>query len=63
MNNYLRLILVWLLLLCSNTIFAQSTGILRGFLSDVNNGEVLAYGNVYIKEIKAGGSTDGNGYY
>lgn len=63
MNNYLRLILVWLLLLCSDTIFAQSTGILRGFLSDVNNGEVLAYGNVYIKEIKAGGSTDGNGYY
>ncbi|HPN38107.1 MAG TPA: TonB-dependent receptor, partial [Melioribacteraceae bacterium] len=52
-----------MLLLCSNELVAQNTGILRGFLTDINNGEVLAYGNVFVKEVKTGGSTDGNGYY
>lgn len=58
-----------LMLLCgiflfgSNLLLGQGTGILRGFLTDLNNGEVLAYGNIFVKEAKTGASTDANGYY
>ncbi len=46
-----------------NEIFAQNTGRLRGFVTDAENGEALAYGNVFIEELKTGASTDEKGYY
>ncbi len=42
---------------------AQSTGKLRGFLTDKATGEALAFGNVYIKEINRGASTNTEGLY
>ncbi len=42
---------------------AQNYGKLRGFVTDSTNGEALAYGNVYIEELKIGTSTDARGYY
>lgn len=50
-------------LILTSAITAQNSGKLRGFVTDEVNGEALAYGNVYIEELKTGASTDGNGYY
>jgi hypothetical protein len=44
-------------------INAQGYGKLRGFVTDSTNGEALAYGNVYIEDLKMGTSTDARGYY
>ncbi|MCF8241866.1 MAG: TonB-dependent receptor [Melioribacteraceae bacterium] len=56
----------FLLILCvllSTIAFGQESGNLRGVVSDSTNGEVLAYGNVYIKEVNRGSSTDERGYF
>ena len=45
------------------TIFAQDTGIFRGFVSDSLSGEPLPYANIYIKELNRGTSTDFRGYF
>jgi len=57
------LILFFLLFLGSVKTFSQSFGRLRGIVTDSTNGEALAYGNVFIKELKIGTSTDDKGYY
>ncbi|MGA7837649.1 MAG: TonB-dependent receptor, partial [Ignavibacteriaceae bacterium] len=41
----------------------DNTGTLRGSVSDSTNGEALAFGNVILKEIKRGASTDGHGNF
>ncbi len=42
---------------------AQTTGNLRGFVTDSTTAEALPYSNVYIEELKKGASTDANGYF
>ncbi len=44
-------------------LHGQNTGKLRGFLRDKENGEALAFANVYIKEISRGASTSEKGFY
>ena len=44
-----------------NTI--DGIGTLRGFVVDSTNGEVLAFCNAMLKEIKRGASTDTHGYF
>jgi len=41
----------------------DNTGTVRGSVSDSTNGEALAFGNVILKEIKRGASTDGHGNF
>lgn len=40
-----------------------SNGTIRGIVSDSTNGEILAFGNILIKEINRGTSTDENGIF
>lgn len=62
-KNKLRILIVSIVLLfCLNTL-AQQYGKLRGFVSDSTTGEVLAYGNAYIEELKIGAYTDANGAF
>lgn len=49
--------------LCTEVSNAQELGTLRGFVTDSTNGESLAYGNVYLEELKIGTFTDARGYY
>ncbi len=64
MKLYYKLLLFTLLfIVAGSTVSAQGTGKLRGFVTDNDNGEALAYGNVFIEELKTGASTDENGYY
>ena len=44
-------------------IHAQQTGTVRGIVSDSTNGEALAFGNVYVKELNIGATTDARGYF
>ncbi|MBI1939841.1 MAG: TonB-dependent receptor [Ignavibacteriales bacterium] len=46
-------------------LFSQQhdSGTLRGLVTDSTTSEVLAYGNVFIKEIGVGASTDARGYF
>ena len=55
--------LIILLFTSSNFLFAQEYGRLRGFLTDSTSGEALAFGNVYIRDINIGASTDERGLY
>jgi hypothetical protein len=41
----------------------QRTGALRGLVTDSTSGEALAFGNVFIDELKIGASTDARGYF
>jgi hypothetical protein len=60
----LSLIFLSLILVCFlKSANAQGFGKLRGFVTDSTNGEALAYGNVFIEELKIGTSTDARGYY
>jgi CarboxypepD_reg-like domain/TonB-dependent Receptor Plug Domain len=43
--------------------FGQNYGIIRGTVSDSTTRETLAYGNVYIKELSRGTSTDERGNF
>ena len=52
-----------LLIIISNVISAQQVGTLRGVMRDSTNGEALAYGNVLIKELNRGASTNDRGYF
>ncbi|MFH0735138.1 MAG: TonB-dependent receptor [bacterium] len=66
MSNIIRFFVFCLLIIfvfIPGNNYGQGSGTLRGFLTDSDNGEALAYGNVYIKETKSGCSTDGTGYY
>ncbi len=64
MHKFVRLIYSLLLfLLVSASLFAQAKGKLRGYITDSETGEALAYANVFIKELGTGASSDQNGYY
>lgn len=52
-----------LFIICFNISNAQEFGTLRGLVTDSTSSEALAYGNVYIKELKVGASTDSKGYF
>ena len=47
----------------SISLYSQETGTVRGFVKDSTNGETLAYGNIFIKELGIGTSTDSKGYF
>ncbi|MGD8780330.1 MAG: carboxypeptidase-like regulatory domain-containing protein [Ignavibacteria bacterium] len=47
----------------SHLILSQNLGTIRGTVSDSLNGEVLAYGNVLVKELSIGTSTDNRGFF
>ncbi len=55
--------LVFILLFLPFIINAQGEGIIRGVVKDSLNGEVLPYGNVLIKELRIGSSTNEDGYF
>lgn len=55
--------LIFLLITVSTECFAQEKGIFRGFVTDSTNGEALAYGNVLVKELNTGASTDKRGFF
>lgn len=55
--------LFFLIILSSVVSNAQNTSILRGFLTDSLSGETLPYGNIIIKELNTGTTTDNRGYY
>ena len=61
----LVMVIFFLLLIQSvnSSVFCQRRGTLRGVVSDSSNGEALAFGNIYIKELNIGASTDIHGYY
>jgi len=61
--NLYYLPLLFILFTLSISAQTQNTGILRGFLSDSLSGEALPYGNIFIKELNEGTSTDNRGYY
>jgi len=44
-------------------VLPQSTGSLRGVVTDSLTSETLTYANVFIKELERGSSTDDHGYY
>jgi hypothetical protein len=46
-----------------NLLYAQDYGTLRGLVTDSTSSEVLAYGNVFVKELGKGASTDARGYF
>lgn len=58
-----KIVLLFFVLLMSYMINAQSTGNLRGIVTDSLTGEVVPYANVTIKNTKLGASTNSSGYY
>ena len=54
---------VSLMFFCNSEVHAQGPGTLRGIVTDSSTAEVLAYVNVYVKEIGSGASTDLKGYF
>ncbi len=52
-----------ILLLFSITTLAQGKGSLRGYITDSESGEALAYGNALIEELNVGASSDTRGYF
>lgn len=61
-KRHLPTLIILLILLATQTI-PQETGALRGLLADSSSGEPLAFGNVLVKEINRGVSTDSKGYF
>lgn len=59
-KRYLILLLVVTSFVYSQT---QDTGTLRGFVTDSTSSEALVYGNVFLKELNRGASTDSRGYF
>ena len=55
--------IIFFLVFFSSFTFSQSYGIIRGIVTDSTSGETLAYGNVFIKELKMGTSTDERGNF
>lgn len=53
----------FIIILFNITSNAQEHGTLRGFVTDSTSAEALAYGNVFVKEIGKGTSTDARGYF
>lgn len=61
--SFTRFFFVLVLLSISAAAFAQSTGTVRGFVYDRENGEPMIFTNVFLKNTTFGASTDVNGYY
>lgn len=59
---YFRLILVILLTLNINIVFAQ-TGSISGFVFDDSNGESLSGANLYFEDLSMGAVSNISGYY
>lgn len=57
------LLVIFAILLTSNFDYAQEKGTLRGIVKDSTNSEVLPFGNVYVKELNTGASTNNRGYF
>jgi len=57
------LIILFLIILLTQIGFAQEKGALRGVVVDSTSGEVLPFGNVLIKELNVGASTNASGYF
>lgn len=53
----------FLFFLATTAALAQSTGTIRGFVYDRENGEPVIFTNVYLENTTYGASTDVNGYY
>ncbi|MBU1101195.1 MAG: TonB-dependent receptor [Bacteroidetes bacterium] len=52
-----------ILLFLSHQASAQERGTIRGLVTDSTSGEALVYGNVLLKELSTGASTDARGYF
>lgn len=67
LSRHLLFLLLIFFLLCAassrSTLFAQSTGNLRGLITDSTSGEALTYASVVIKELSAGSYSDSKGYF
>ena len=70
MNIHLRSIFYSLIFLIFIVFFSypsltysQAVGGLRGIVTDSTSGDVLAFANVFIQELKTGGATDSHGYF
>lgn len=61
--KYFFLSVIISLLSSINILSQQNYGILRGFISDSTNGEVLAYATVVIDGTKHGAASDTRGFY
>lgn len=61
--KYRIILLCYLSLIFVSNVNGQSLGTLRGLVTDSTNSEPLAFGNVYIKELAIGTSTDSKGYF
>ncbi len=60
----LRIISTFCILMIITSInFGQRTGALRGLVTDSTSSEALAFGNVFIDDLKIGASTDARGYF
>ncbi|MGE5498093.1 MAG: TonB-dependent receptor [Syntrophothermus sp.] len=60
------IVILWpalLFFLSPGKTFSQSTGTLRGLVTDSVNSEALAYASVAVKEIRSGAFTDSKGYF
>ena len=63
-KNRARLFYFFFFLIAFSTqVFSQETGKIRGVVTDESNGEVLAFGNVFIEALNIGVSTNDKGYY
>jgi len=60
---YLKIFIIIVILFLSEKILPQDFGKLRGFVIDSTSREALAFGNVYVEELKTGASTDVRGYF
>lgn len=56
-------IFIYAILLAQTVLLAQEFGTFRGLVTDSTSSEALAYGNVFIKELGIGTSTDARGYF
>ena len=64
LRNIITIVLFLITILGVNTsVNCQGKGTLRGVVSDSSNGEALAFGNVFIRELNIGASTDIRGYF
>lgn len=61
--NLKKLLFTSLLVLFAALAVAQTTGTIRGFVYDRDNGEPVIFTNVFLKGTNFGASTDVNGYY
>ncbi|MGE0567669.1 MAG: carboxypeptidase-like regulatory domain-containing protein [Bacteroidia bacterium] len=58
----LQLLLI-IFFFCGISVFAQKTGIIKGFIYEKSSGEAVPFTNVYLKGTTIGANTDINGYF